>query len=50
MTHEEEMKKLRAETAYWQAENDKLIAKINQQLSGINKDLRESINNLKGVR
>lgn len=48
MTHEEEMKKLRAETAYWQTENDKLIAKINQQLKDINKDINDSIKNLRG--
>jgi len=40
MTHEEEMAKLRAETARLRAENDELQKKIEQQLSDINKTIR----------
>ena len=44
MTHEEEMAKLRAETALLRAENDKLQRKIEEQLKGIN----NTINEIKG--
>lgn len=41
MTHEEEMKILRAETARLRQENDLLQAKIEQQLRDINSTLRK---------
>lgn len=41
MTHEEEMKILRAETARLRQENDLLQAKIEQQLRDINSALRK---------
>lgn len=41
MTHEEEMKILRAETAKLRAENDLLQAKIEQQLRDINSILKK---------
>ena len=41
MTHEEEMKILRAETARLRQENDLLQAKIEQQLRDINSVLRK---------
>lgn len=40
MTHEEEMEKLRSETARLRAENDKLQKKIENQLADINKVIR----------
>ena len=41
MTHEEEMAKLRAETARLRAQNDAWVKKINSQLEDINKAIRE---------
>lgn len=40
MTHEEEMAKLRAETAKLRAENDVMQRDIEQQLAKINKAIR----------
>ena len=40
MIHEEEMAKLRAETARLRAENDELQKKIEKQLSDINNTIR----------
>ena len=48
MTHEEEMKALRAETAKLRADNDKMQKQIEQQLQQMNDDINTMINNMKG--
>lgn len=40
MTHEEEMKQLRAETERLRKENDQWVAKISNQLNAINNRIR----------
>lgn len=40
MTHEEQMKKLKAETEYYRKQNDELVKKINTQLKDINNRIR----------
>ena len=47
MIHEEEMKKLRAETARLRAANDKAQRELEQQLAGINRDINEMIGKMR---